>query len=157
MLFGAGSGTREACGVLTPHALARTSLSPSWVITLPRAQRSHLTTHSTALLLRHLLSTLALRRAGWLANAANLGSQRAAARLGFTKEAQLRWVACVPLAGKVANGLEGWGEEERARGRGADGVVLSVTWVEWREGGRERVEGLLAGEVKRRKWAEVEQ
>ena len=50
--------------------------------------------------------------------------------------------------------LVGWAEEQE-RGLGGHAVTLSVGWDEWRNGGRERVQGLLEREVRRREVAEL--
>jgi len=59
------------------------------------------------------------------------------------------------LPGKASFPLVGWEEEEEKRGRGADGLFLSVTWEEWRKGGRERVKGLLRRQVRPRRADEL--
>lgn len=56
----------------------------------PRLQRSRAATESMFLLMRHAMDDLGYRRLVWKCNALNAPSRRAAARLGFAFEGELR-------------------------------------------------------------------
>lgn len=124
----------------------------SYILTLPAFQRSHVTTHATALLLHYCLATLRLRRVRWDCGHTNLASIALAERLGFGHEGVARWERVLPR-GVEGERLAGWAEEQE-RGLGGHAVTLSVGWDDWRNGGKERVQGLLEREVRRREVAE---
>ncbi|GAA5854591.1 hypothetical protein JCM9279_005702 [Rhodotorula babjevae] len=136
-------------------------------------QRTHVLTHSIALLLRWLLTPpssaspssppgLGLRRVQWFANALNVPSIRAAQRLGLSLEAaHMAWDR-VTVPGKEGVALPdfvqgAWREEEEQIGRGRHSAVLAIGWDDWSEkGGRERVDELLEGRpVVRRRAVDV--
>ena len=56
----------------------------------PRLQRSRAATEAMFLLMRHAMDDLGYRRLVWKCNALNEPSRRAASRLGFTPEGELR-------------------------------------------------------------------
>lgn len=56
----------------------------------PRLQRTRAATEAMFLLMRHAMDDLGYRRLVWKCNALNAPSRRAAARLGFTFEGELR-------------------------------------------------------------------
>ncbi len=56
----------------------------------PKMQRSRAATEAMYLLMRHAMDDLGYRRLLWKCNALNAPSRRAAARLGFTYEGELR-------------------------------------------------------------------
>lgn len=56
----------------------------------PKMQRSRAATEAMFLLMDHAMTTLGYRRLVWKCNALNTPSRRAAARLGFTYEGELR-------------------------------------------------------------------
>ena len=56
----------------------------------PRLQRSRAATEAMFVLMRHAMDELGYRRLVWKCNALNAPSRRAAARLGFTYEGELR-------------------------------------------------------------------
>ncbi len=56
----------------------------------PKMQRSRAATEAMFLLMDHAMGTLGYRRLLWKCNALNAPSRRAAARLGFTHEGELR-------------------------------------------------------------------
>ncbi|GAA5890347.1 hypothetical protein JCM8208_002787 [Rhodotorula glutinis] len=136
-------------------------------------QRTHVLTHSIAILLRWLLTPpssaspssppgLGLRRVQWFANALNVPSIRAAQRLGLSLEAaHMAWDR-VTVPGKEGVALPGfvqgaWRDEEERIGRGRHSAVLAIGWDDWSEkGGRERVDELLEGRpVVRRRAVDV--
>ncbi|BGO93100.1 hypothetical protein NBRC10512_003285 [Rhodotorula toruloides] len=144
-------------------------------------QRTHVLTHSIALLLNWLLNPppsahaslanstlpstpgLGLRRVQWFADARNGPSIAAAQRLGFTIETTtMRWDRVLPPAKNgeaLPESVKGeWRAEEEKRGGGRHSAVLGLGWDDWLEGGaREKVRALVEDRpVLRRKAKEVE-
>ncbi|KAF3192393.1 hypothetical protein TWF106_001532 [Orbilia oligospora] len=122
------------------------------VTVLKRAWRTHVNTHASSLLIKYLLSPrpegLAFRRASWLAHWQNENSNKAAARLGFQFEGNIR---CAKLLrhdkeGDVIDSKKGLGRTEEGKCRNTN--VWSITWKDWEEGKSEKIEELLAREVK---------
>ncbi|KAJ7504820.1 acyl-CoA N-acyltransferase [Mycena galericulata] len=122
-----------------------------FVITLPRFQRTHVTSNAAGLLLHWLLDTparggLGLRRVVWKANALNDGSVRAAERMGFRREALMRWDRVLPAWKTEAMGGNGGGVragDPREGCFGGDSVVLGLCWDDWEDGGREKVDAIM--------------
>ncbi|GAA5890831.1 hypothetical protein JCM6882_008829 [Rhodosporidiobolus microsporus] len=138
----------------------------------PPFQRTHVLTHSISLLLHWILdppssspspaSPLGLRRAQWFANALNTPSVTAAQRLGFVDEAtHMGWDRVLPPSkteGVVALPAflpEERRKEEEKRGLGRHSACLGLAWDRWEENGRDKVDALVAREVKRRKAKDV--
>ncbi|ORY62853.1 acyl-CoA N-acyltransferase [Leucosporidium creatinivorum] len=124
---------------------------------LPPFHRSHITTHTCSLLLQYLFSTLHLRRAQWYSNAFNSPSIAAAQRLGFRLEGEQRWERVLAV-GKEGLELPAWAEQEEremGRGPGRHSCVLGMGWDEWKEGGEEKVRGLMKREVSKRREDEL--
>ncbi|BGP36903.1 hypothetical protein JCM10449v2_000805 [Rhodotorula kratochvilovae] len=136
-------------------------------------QRTHVLTHSIAILLRWLLTPpapysgssppgLGLRRVQWYANELNVPSIRAAQRLGLTLETtHVAWDRVV-LPGKEGVALPAYiqgayREEEEQVGTGRHSAVLAIGWDDWNEkGGKERIEALVEGRpVTRRRAKDV--
>ncbi|KAJ7040923.1 acyl-CoA N-acyltransferase [Mycena alexandri] len=135
-------------GLLDTSA-ANLSTEIGFVITLPRFQRTHVTSNAAGLLLRWALELpaeggLGLRRVAWKANAHNTRSVRAAERLGFRKEAVLRWDRVLP-AWKTdsGNGVGTRTGDSKAECAGRDTVVLSLCWDDWEAGARESVNSII--------------
>jgi len=109
------------------------------VITIPRFQRTHVTTNAVGLLLQYCLdsppSGLGLRRVQWQANSQNTNSVRAAQRLGFTLEGIIRWQRV------LADDCEGNGVDishlpeinGKKLGPGRHSAMLSLCWDDWIE------------------------
>ncbi|KAJ7794753.1 hypothetical protein B0H14DRAFT_3093722 [Mycena olivaceomarginata] len=98
-----------------------------FVITLPRFQRTHVTSNAAGLLLQWALETpeaggLGLRRVAWKANVHNAGSVRVAER---------------EIEGGNGGGIRGGDPKPRSLGR--DTVFLSLCWDDWEAGARESV------------------
>lgn len=117
-----------------------------FAITLPAYQRTHITTHAIGLLLQYALDLppagLGLRRVQWQAGAENLASVRVAEKLGFRKEAFMRWQRAFPAGkdGKIGRDGEC---SETAKKRGRDIVLLAVCWDDWEEKVRGEVTTLI--------------
>ncbi|GAA5845000.1 hypothetical protein JCM3766R1_004844 [Sporobolomyces carnicolor] len=133
----------------------------------PRFQRTHVLTHSIALLMHWLLdpptpssTCLGLRRVQWFANQLNLPSIRAAERLGFRIESSgLWWERVISAAADDKPGIDlpdflnhdrqdkdtttTRKKVEEARGKGRHSVVLSVDWETWNDSVRDRVKLLV--------------
>ncbi|KAJ7722896.1 acyl-CoA N-acyltransferase [Mycena maculata] len=137
-------------GVLSTSALHLTS-EIGFIITLPRFQRTHVTSNAAGLLLHFLLDVpaaggLGLRRVAWKANTRNTQSVRAAERLGFRKEGVLRWDRVLPEWKTEAMGGNGGAARERdprPKCLGGDSVVLGLCWDDWEGGVREAVDALM--------------
>jgi len=109
------------------------------VVTIPKFQRTHVTTHATALLLQYCLDAppngLGLRRVQWQANSPNVRSIKAAQRLGFNLEGIIRWQRVLP-DGCQGNGVDVSHLPEIAGkklGAGRDTAILAICWDEWPE------------------------
>ncbi|EIN06820.1 acyl-CoA N-acyltransferase [Punctularia strigosozonata HHB-11173 SS5] len=127
----------------------RLSTEIGLVITLPRFQRTHVTTHATGLLLQYALELspqgLGLRRVQWKANANNAASIRAAQRLGFKLEGVRRWqMALAPHKKGAGNNKVLRDGDPRPGYDGRDTAMLSLCWDDWEQGGREHVQWLMS-------------
>jgi len=118
-----------------------------YVLVFPAFHRTHVTTNAVGLMLQFALGGtlqrgLGLRRVQWQTSTMNAASIRTAERLGFRREAVLRWH--IVFKDGVRNHKAGngralpAGSDEGDLGR--DTVVLSLCWDDWEEGGREKVE-----------------
>ncbi|KAJ7489091.1 acyl-CoA N-acyltransferase [Mycena latifolia] len=123
---------------------ANLSTEVGFVITLPRFQRTHVTSGAAGLLLRFALDTLGLRRVAWKANVQNAQSVRVAERMGFRREAVLRWERVLP-AGKTEGGNGGGvrAGDPKPGCLGRDTVLLSLCWDDWEGGAREAVNAIM--------------
>ncbi|KAJ7502676.1 hypothetical protein B0H11DRAFT_1799355 [Mycena galericulata] len=156
----AADGDGELAGTIgllnTSAPLLSTELG--FVITLPRFQRTHVTSNAAGLLLHWLLDPplpgggggggggLGLRRVVWKANALNGGSVRAAERMGFRREALMRWDRVLPAWKTEGMGGNGGGVragDPREGCFGGDSVVLGLCWDDWEDGGREKVDAIM--------------
>ncbi|TFK67306.1 hypothetical protein BDN72DRAFT_799087 [Pluteus cervinus] len=137
-----------------------------FVITLPKYQRTHVTSNAVGLLLQYTLDPpslggLGLRRVVWQANALNLASIRAAEKMGFKREATLRWDRALPPGKEKGGESVGTGNLDvtphgiriRVTKREGDAkkdwvgrhtAMLSLCWDDWENGGREHVEAIIA-------------
>ncbi|KAF9483157.1 acyl-CoA N-acyltransferase [Pholiota conissans] len=102
------------------------------VIVLPAFQRTFVTANAVGLLLRYALDLpaeggLGFRRVTWTANPFNDKSISAAEKMGFTKEAVMRWTWVLP---KGKDGPHP-APEGRGEGNGRDSALLSVCWDDW--------------------------
>ncbi|KAJ7639448.1 GNAT family acetyltransferase [Roridomyces roridus] len=114
------------------------------VICFPEFQRTYVTSHAVAVLLRHCLDLpseaggMGFRRVQWKAHSMNVASVKAAERMGFKMEGTLRWTHVLPP------GREG---QAAGRGRGEalgrDSCLLAICWDDWESGGRELVQKVL--------------
>jgi RimJ/RimL family protein N-acetyltransferase len=89
-------------GIIGLHdvSLAQLQMMLAALITLPSAQRTHVTTHAVALLLRYVLNIpaeggIGLRRVVWRAHPDNARSIAVAKRFGFQDEGPVRWARVV--------------------------------------------------------------
>jgi len=123
------------------------STEMGYLIVLPPFQRTHVTTNAVGLMLQNAFAPVErggmdLKRVVWNASSANPPSICAAERLGFRREAVLRWNR-LNRGGKkrfkVGNGREppdGTAPDDVWR----DTVVLSLCWDDWATGAKDRVE-----------------
>jgi RimJ/RimL family protein N-acetyltransferase len=112
------------------------------VITLPRAQRTFVTSNAVGLLLQYCFQLptatppgLGLRRVVWRANVQNARSIALAKRMGFKQEGLLRWAVVLP-EGKEGNAPR---PEDPVQLPGRESMILSICWDEWEAGDREYV------------------
>ncbi|KAH6913110.1 acyl-CoA N-acyltransferase [Coprinopsis sp. MPI-PUGE-AT-0042] len=111
------------------------------VVILPPWQRTFMSSHAIGLALNYALNLpseggLGLRRVAWLANPFNVGSVRAAERMGFKAEGIQRWTWILP------DGREGGKpavDGKRGSNQGRDSAFLAICWDDWENGGREHV------------------
>ncbi|EGN99555.1 hypothetical protein SERLA73DRAFT_179637 [Serpula lacrymans var. lacrymans S7.3] len=100
-------------------------------------QRTHVTSNAVGLLMFYALdlpseSGLGLRRLQWQANELNAASIRVAEKMGFKKEAVIRWDRAVPRGrGKVSNGQEIREGDPLTGMLGRNTVVLAICWDDW--------------------------
>ena len=140
------------------------------VVILPKFQQTHVASNAVGLLLHYALDlpqavkaadcprsehntlpvlALGLRRVSWAANSHNEASIRLAERLGFRKEGILRWDRVMPKDRKVmgiGNGSAVRNGDARLDCVGRDTVLYSLCWDDWENGGREKVDAIMARE-----------
>jgi len=109
------------------------------IITIPKFQRTHVTTNATGLLLQYCLDPppngLGLRRVQWQANSQNERSIHAATRLGFNFEGIIRWQRALP-PGSQGNDVDVSHLPEvngKKLGPGRHSAMLALCWDEWSE------------------------
>ena len=142
------------------------------VVILPKFQQTHVASNAVGLLLHYALDlpqvvktadgqwsseehdtlpvlALGLRRVSWAANSHNEASIRLAKRLGFRKEGILRWDRVMPKDRKImgiGNGSAVRKGDARLDCVGRDTVLFSLCWDDWENGGREKVDAIMARE-----------
>jgi RimJ/RimL family protein N-acetyltransferase len=134
---------------LLDTSTANLSTEIGFVITFPRFQRTHVTANAAGLLLHWTLDSpaeggLGLRRVAWKANSLNTRSVRAAERLGFRREAVLRWDRVLPewkAEGGNGGGVRMGDLKPSCLGR--DTMLLSLCWDDWETGARELVNKIM--------------
>jgi len=122
-----------------------------FVITLPKYQRTHVTTNAIALLLQYCLEVpenggLGLRRVQWKASENNKKSINAATRLGFRLEGICRWHRTLPKGqGKEAgsNGKAIREGDPRRTALGRNSAVLAICCDDWEDGVRDKVASMM--------------
>ncbi|KAF9467591.1 hypothetical protein BDZ94DRAFT_1248489 [Collybia nuda] len=116
---------------------------------LPAFRRTHVTSNAIGLLLHYTLDLstaggLGLRRVVWMASVINGPSIGAAERMGFKREAVLRWALVLPEGKEQGNGRERRKGDPRENLVGRDTVVLAICWDDWENGGEEQVNAIMA-------------
>lgn len=127
------------------------SIEVGFIIVLPPFQRTHVTTNAVGLLLRYALDLptasppgLGLRRVQWQASERNQASIRVAERMGFKREARLRWDRVfIGGRGKVGNGEDIREGDPKPGTLGRHTVLLAICWDDWENGWREQVTRLM--------------
>ncbi|KAJ6606885.1 acyl-CoA N-acyltransferase [Mycena sp. CBHHK59/15] len=141
----------ELAGIIGLLDTSATNLSTEigFVITLPRFQRTHVTSNAVGLLLHCALDApaaggLGLRRVAWKANVANVQSVRAAERMGFRREGVLRWDRVLPPWKTLGGNSSGERAGDPKQGcMGRDTILLSMCWDDWEGGGRDSVDAIM--------------
>ncbi|KAJ7097528.1 acyl-CoA N-acyltransferase [Mycena epipterygia] len=134
---------------LLETSVAHLNTEIGFVITLPRFQRTHVTSSAAGLLLHFALDLpaaggLGLRRVAWKANAHNANSIRAAERMGFRKEGVLRWERVLPAdRTEGGNGVDLRAGDSRPGCLGRDTILLSLCWDDWEGGARDSVNAIM--------------
>ena len=117
-----------------------------FVAVLPPFQRTHVATNAVGILMKHCLELpgtdscgLGLSRVEWKAHWKNAASARLAERMGFSREALMRWHGALPpeLAKDGKKPREG---DKLPNGYGRDTVLLAISWEDWENGVRELVQ-----------------
>jgi RimJ/RimL family protein N-acetyltransferase len=150
ILFAVHDKTREGkpiAGVIGLHGTSPSQLLTmlSSLITLPHAQRTHVTTHAVGLLLRYVLDTpeqggLGLRRVIWRAHPDNAPSIAVAKRFEFQDEGSVRWARVVE---EGREGLSPRKGDPLPHKRGRHAVQWSLCWDDWEGDVRHKVAQLL--------------
>ncbi|GJE90659.1 GNAT family N-acetyltransferase [Phanerochaete sordida] len=118
----------------------------AYIAVLPGFQRSHVASNAVGILMRYCLELptasppgLGLRRVQWCAHTKNLPSARLAERMGFKREAWIRWLWVLPkeLSSDGEKPREGDKWPERY---GRHTLMLSTCWDDWEDGVREIVQ-----------------
>lgn len=114
-----------------------------FVFTLPPFQRTHVTTHAVGLLLGWCFDEIGLRRVQWQANELNERSWRAAEKMGFTKEAVVRWQRALP-PGKSHGVVQPREGDPKPDWGGRHSALLAVCWDDWEGGVKAKVQERMA-------------
>ncbi|EKM51008.1 uncharacterized protein PHACADRAFT_262954 [Phanerochaete carnosa HHB-10118-sp] len=118
----------------------------AYIAILPAFQRTHVTSNAIGILMRYCLELpgaslpgLGLRRVQWCAHTKNLPSARLAERMGFKREAWIRWMWVLPE--ELTRDGEKPSEEDRWPERyGRHTLMLSACWDDWQGGVKEIVQ-----------------
>ncbi|KAH8927920.1 acyl-CoA N-acyltransferase [Atractiella rhizophila] len=106
------------------------------IVILPTFQGTKVTTHAVGLMEQYAMEELKLWRCQWYCHDMNAKSKGVALRMGMQEEGLLRWEK---RFGNDKPGLDG------RDSKGRHSRVLAVTWEDWENGVREKVNGLLEG------------
>ncbi|KAF9039307.1 acyl-CoA N-acyltransferase [Panaeolus papilionaceus] len=146
-------GALAGCIALINTSAPNLATEVGCIIIFPPFQRTHVTSNTIGLLLNFALNTsdvqegaLGLRRVVWQANALNSASIRAAERMGFQREALLKWDRVLPPGKELigaGNGVALRAGDPKPDHSGRDTAILSISWEGWEEGGRERVNEII--------------
>ncbi|KAG1827367.1 GNAT family acetyltransferase [Suillus subaureus] len=149
----AADGEGELAGMISYMHSSSVNLSTEigCVIILPPYQRTHVNSNAVGLLLQYALEVpsqggLGLRRVQWQCSSVNAPSIRAAERLGFKKEAIMRWYRVYrggKERGKVHNGRELPQGDLGEQDYGLDLVIFGYCWDDWEQGGRENIQAIM--------------
>ncbi|KXX74380.1 putative N-acetyltransferase YoaA [Madurella mycetomatis] len=143
----------ELAGMMSYLRTSTTHLSTEigGIVVLPPYHRTHVTTNAVGLMLQFALGSvqnggMGLRRVEWQTSTMNIASIRVAERMGFRREAVLRWHFVFPQGtknNKIGNGRPlPPGSPDGDLGR--DTVVLGLCWDDWEQEAREKVEEAMA-------------
>ncbi|PPQ63652.1 hypothetical protein CVT24_004426 [Panaeolus cyanescens] len=146
-------GALAGCIALINSSTLKMATEIGCVITFPPFQRTHVTSNSVGLLLNFALNTpdvqdgsLGLRRVVWQANALNGASVNAAKRMGFQREAIMKWDRVLPSGKELVgagNGVDLRPGDPKPHQPGRDTAILSLCWDDWENGGREKVHTIM--------------
>lgn len=112
----------------------------AYVAILPAFQRTHVASNAIGILLRYCLELpsasppgLGLRRVQWCAHTKNLPSARLAERMGFKREAWIRWPIVLPKE-LTRDGEKPHEDDKWPERFGRHTLMLSVCWDDWQDG-----------------------
>ncbi|THU87746.1 acyl-CoA N-acyltransferase [Dendrothele bispora CBS 962.96] len=120
------------------------------VVIFPAFQRTHVASNAVGLLMHHAFNLpekggWGLRRVQWQANMINTNSVRLAERMGFQREATLRWARVLPPEKAIgSNGRPERRGDPRPGCPGRDSALLAVYWDDWENGLQEKVDQVMA-------------
>ncbi|KAJ3569559.1 hypothetical protein NP233_g4966 [Leucocoprinus birnbaumii] len=122
-----------------------------YILVLPPFQRTHVTSNAIGLMMHFALDLpdrggLGLRRVFWQCNELNEQSKRTAERMGFRYEGILRWDRVLPPHKKVF-GVDVDVREGDPRGKdwgGRHTAIFGHCWDDWENGGREKIDAIMA-------------
>jgi len=140
-------------GVIGLFATSAKNLSSeiAHVLVFPDFQRTHVSTNAVGALMNYLLDLpiatppgLGLRRVSWNAHPGNIPSATLAEKMGLKCEGVLKWYWVLPEA-LSKQGRPCGREGDPFPGKpGRDTRVLAIGWDDWQDGGREKVQKLIA-------------
>jgi len=116
-----------------------------FLITLPKYQRTYVTTNSVGLLLQRCLEVpekggLGLRRVQWQTSERNNKSFAKAEKLGFKFEGIQRWHRVLPSDKRIAgNGIALREGDPKRTEPGRNSALLAMCWDDWEDGAREKI------------------
>ena len=146
-----GSPDGALAGVMgyTNTSEAHLTTEIGFVLTFPRFQRTHVTSHAIGLLLHYALDLpsaggLGLRRVEWRASPLNQASIRAAERMGFKRDGYFRWNWVLPEGKDMGNGLQRRDGDPRMRNVGRDSVIMGICWDDWEDSVKAQVDAVMA-------------
>ncbi|THU89455.1 acyl-CoA N-acyltransferase [Dendrothele bispora CBS 962.96] len=153
----AGSKTSSESGLVTAGLIGYVETSAidlcteiGLVVIFPAFQRTHVASNAVGLLMHHALNLpekggWGLRRVQWQANTMNVNSIKLAERMGFQREATLRWAKVLPTEKAIgSNGHPERRGDPRPGCPGRDSALLAVYWDDWENGLQEKVDQVMA-------------
>ncbi|PPQ63644.1 hypothetical protein CVT24_004418 [Panaeolus cyanescens] len=149
-------GALAGCVALVNSSVPKSASEVGCIIIFPPFQRTHVASNAIGLLLNFTLNTpdvqegaLGLRRVAWQANALNKASVGAAERMGYKREALMKWERVLPPRKEViaGNGVAIRAGDAKPDHPGRNTVILGITREDWENGVREKVRELMDRDI----------